>query len=381
MDHKAGLDDNRIVKTFERFAVIDGVSYKERAVADYLIAAWNKLGVVLREDDSAERIGAEAGNLHGFIEGKGSLRDSEPTLFCAHMDTVSPGTGKKVIVHDDGKITSDGTTVLGADDRAALAVIYEAYRELNESKEDHPPIELLFTPCEEVYTVGAAAFDYSMVKSRIAFIPDCSGDYGVYSSQEPTLIYFEITIDGKAAHAGFEPENGINSIAIAASAISRIKQGWTDDHTTLNFGSIDGGTVSNTVPARVLIKGEIRSAVHEDALKTWEKIKEIFLKETDKTGGKVSFVQDTRLIAYQKQEGVSDETALERYRRALNKQGEKPISKKSFGGSDANVLIRNSIDALCIFNAMHDIHTTGEYTTVFELIKAKELIKFLMRGE
>jgi tripeptide aminopeptidase len=297
------------------------------------------------------------------------------------MDTVSPGTGKKVIVHDDGKITSDGTTVLGADDRAALAVIYEAYRELNESKEDHPPIELLFTPCEEVYTVGAAAFDYSMVKSRIAFIPDCSGDYGVYSSQEPTLIYFEITIDGKAAHAGFEPENGINSIAIAASAISRIKQGWTDDHTTLNFGSIDGGTVSNTVPARVLIKGEIRSAVHEDALKTWEKIKEIFLKETDKTGGKVSFVQDTRLIAYQKQEGVSDETALERYRRALNKQGEKPISKKSFGGSDANVLIRNSIDALCIFNAMHDIHTTGEYTTVFELIKAKELIKLLMRGE
>ena len=220
-----------------------------------------------------------------------------------------------------------------------------------------------------------------MVKSRIAFIPDCSGDYGVYSSQEPTLIYFEITIDGKAAHAGFEPENGINSIAIAASAISRIKQGWTDDHTTLNFGSIDGGTVSNTVPARVLIKGEIRSAVHEDALKTSEKIKEIFLKETDKTGGKVSFVQDTRLIAYQKQEGVSDETALERYRRALNKQGEKPISKKSFGGSDANVLIRNSIDALCIFNAMHDIHTTGEYTTVFELIKTKELIKLLMRGE
>jgi tripeptide aminopeptidase len=381
MDHKAGLDDNRIVKTFEDFAIIDGVSYKERAVADHLIAAWDKLGVELAEDDAAGKIGSDTGNLYGFIEGRGSLRNAEPTLFCAHMDTVSPGIGKKVIVHDDGKITSDGTTVLGADDRAALAVIYEGYRELRENEEDHPPIELLFTPCEEVYTVGAVAFDYSRVKSRIAYIPDCSGDYGVYSSQEPTLIYFEITIDGKAAHAGFEPENGINAIAIAASSISRIKQGWTDDHTTLNFGSIEGGTVSNAVPAKVLIKGEIRSAVHDDALITWNRIKEIFKEEADKPGGKVSFAHDIRLIAYQKQEGAVYDTSLERYRRALEKQGEKPISKKSFGGSDANVLIRNHIDALCIFNAMHDIHTTGEYTTVFELIKTKELIKLLMRGE
>ena len=167
MDHKAGVDDNRIVKTFEELATIDGISYKERKVADHLIAVWNKLGVRLMEDDSAGRIGSDAGNLHGFIEGKGHLKSSEPTLFCAHMDTVSPGTGKKVIVHDDGKITSDGTTILGADDRAALAVIYEAYRELYDSEEDHPPIELLFTSSEEVYTVGAAAFDYSKIKSKM----------------------------------------------------------------------------------------------------------------------------------------------------------------------------------------------------------------------
>ncbi len=370
---------DRITDTFIKLAEIDGISYGEREVADHLKRIWKELGVEFLEDKAGEKIGGDTGNLFGSVPGKGSLKDADPILFCAHMDTVSPGMGKKIIVHEDGKITSDKTTVLGADDRAALAVIYEGYRQILEDGADHAPIEFLFTPAEETYTVGASAFDYSVVKAKKAFVPDCSGDFGVYSSQEPTLIYFEITVKGKSAHAGFEPENGINSIAAAASAISRIKQGWVDDHTSLNFGTIEGGTVSNAVSAQVLIKGEIRSAIHEDALAAFENVRKVFERETAAIGASVEFFSDIRLKAYKANESETG-SALELYNKALSAIGERSFLKKSFGGSDNNVLVRNGIDGLCIYNAMHEIHTVNEYTTVEELMKTTQLVMNIMTG-
>ena len=370
---------DRITDSFIKLAEIDGISYGERKVADHLKKIWKELGVELNEDKAGEKIGGDTGNLFGSVPGKGSLKDADPILFCAHMDTVSPGIGKKIILHEDGKITSDKTTVLGADDRAALTVIYEGYRQILEDGADHAPIEFLFTPAEETYTVGASAFDYSVVKAKKAFVPDCSGDFGVYSSQEPTLIYFEITVKGKSAHAGFEPENGINSIAAAASAISRIKQGWVDDHTSLNFGTIEGGTVSNAVSAQVLIKGEIRSAIHEDALATFENVRKVFEEETAAIGASVEFFSDIRLKAYKANESETG-SALELYNKALSAIGERSFPKKSFGGSDNNVLVRNGIDGLCIYNAMHEIHTVNEYTTVEELVKTTQLVMNIMTG-
>ena len=370
---------DRITDSFIKLAEIDGISYGERKVADHLKKIWKELGVELNEDKAGEKIGGDTGNLFGSVPGKGSLKDADPILFCAHMDTVSPGIGKKIILHEDGKITSDKTTVLGADDRAALTVIYEGYRQILEDGADHAPIEFLFTPAEETYTVGASAFDYSVVKAKKAFVPDCSGDFGVYSSQEPTLIYFEITVKGKSAHAGFEPENGINSIAAAASAISSIKQGWVDDHTSLNFGTIEGGTVSNAVSAQVLIKGEIRSAIHEDALAAFENVRKVFEEETSAIGASAEFFSDIRLKAYKANESETG-SALELYNKALSAIGERSFPKKSFGGSDNNVLVRNGIDGLCIYNAMHEIHTVNEYTTVEELVKTTQLVINIMTG-
>ena len=240
-------NDKRVIDRFIELALVDGESFNERMVADYLVAEFQKLGIKLCEDDTAGKIGGNCGNLYGFAEGRGKYADSEPILFCAHMDTVAPGNNKKIILNDDGTITSDHTTVLGADDRVGIAGIIEAYTEVLEEELDHPPIEFLFTVAEEVYGLGSAALDYSKIRSRIAFAPDCSGEYGVYSSCEPTLISFEVHIKGKASHAGYEPEKGINAIAVAAAAISRIKQGWADDHTTLNIGTIEGGSDINSL--------------------------------------------------------------------------------------------------------------------------------------
>ncbi len=371
-------NDKRVIDRFIELALVDGESFNERMVADYLVAEFQKLGIKLCEDDTAGKIGGNCGNLYGFAEGRGKYADSEPILFCAHMDTVAPGNNKKIILNDDGTITSDHTTVLGADDRVGIAGIIEAYTEVLEEELDHPPIEFLFTVAEEVYGLGSAALDYSKIRSRIAFAPDCSGEYGVYSSCEPTLISFEVHIKGKASHAGYEPEKGINAIAVAAAAISRIKQGWADDHTTLNIGTIEGGSVTNAVPENCLIKGEIRSGVHEDAYQTMEYVESVFSEEAKSAGAELCIDKKERITVYRKDPEARAGSALDRYKRALGKQGRETLAKKSYGGSDINSLIKHGMDGLNIYGPMYNIHTTEEYTTVQEIISFAELIKILM---
>jgi tripeptide aminopeptidase len=373
--------EKEIAEKFIELAAIDGISFEERHVADYLIKAFGELGVKLSEDDTAIAIGGNTGNLYAFIEGEGEKKYCDPILFCAHMDTVSPGKNKKILLADDGLITSDGSTVLGADDRAAIAAMLEAVRMIKKYNLTHPPIELLFTPAEELYTVGAAEFDYTKIRSKAVFIPDCSGEYGVFSSTEPSLIYFEIEVNGRSAHAGFEPEKGINAIEAAALAISRIRQGWISEKTSLNIGSISGGTVSNAVPSKVLLKGEIRSLEHDEAVRALKDMRDVFEKEAARLGASVFVREDIRLMAYSKESGQKDSfqwESVKRYEKALLQQNRKPVPKRSFGGSDANVLIRKGFDALCIFCPMHDIHTVGEYTTAAELTQFTDLILNLM---
>ncbi len=371
-------NDKRVIDRFIELALVDGESFNERMVADYLVAEFQKLGIKLCEDDTAGKIGGNCGNLYGFAEGRGKYADSEPILFCAHMDTVAPGNNKKIILNDDGTITSDHTTVLGADDRVGIAGIIEAYTEVLEEELDHPPIEFLFTVAEEVYGLGSAALDYSKIRSRIAFAPDCSGEYGVYSSCEPTLISFEVHIKGKASHAGYEPEKGINAIAVAAAAISRIKQGWADDHTTLNIGTIEGGSVTNAVPENCLIKGEIRSGVHEDAYQTMEYVESVFSEEAKSAGAELCIDKKERITVYRKDPEARAGSALDRYKRALGKQGRETLAKKSYGGSDINSLIKHGMDGLNIYGPMYNIHTTEEDTTVQEIVSFAELLKILM---
>lgn len=375
------VNQERLVAEFVKLVSIDSLSFQERKMADYLKERWKELGVTLTEDDAAARIGGNAGNLSGVLSAEEfsaeRIAQQEPVLFVAHMDTVSPGIGKRAIVHEDGTITSDGTTVLGADDAAAIAAILEAVRELREEKCPHREIQLLFSAAEEAYTVGASAFDFDAVTAKLAYCPDCSDVPGAYSAQEPTLISFRIRVHGRGAHAGFEPQNGVNAVAAAAAAIARIPQGWTDDHTTLNFGRIAGGTASNAVPDLVTVEGEIRSAVHEDALAMYDRVMAVFAEEADRIGASAEGERAIRLRSYKIADG---DPALSLYADVLRRRGIQPYAKPSFGGSDNNVLVRNGIHGLCIYSAMHQCHTTKEYTTVGELSELTEIVKDLCRA-
>ena len=215
------IDEKRIADFFAELVFIDSPSLEECEMADTLKAKFAEIGVNFTEDHTQEQTGSNAGNLFARIPGS---IDGAPVLFAAHMDTVEPAKGKKAVFHDDGTVTSDGTTVLGADDLAGVTAIYEAVRHITEAGAPHSPIEILISTGEELYCKGANAFDYSQVQAKEAYVLDLSGAIGAAAYAAPTLVSFKAEIQGKAAHAGFHPEDGINSIQAAARAVAQLPQ-------------------------------------------------------------------------------------------------------------------------------------------------------------
>lgn len=376
-EQQSNMDVNqtRLVQLFTSLTAIDAESFHERKMADHLMDLLEGLGVSVTMDESGKATGSDAGNLFGSLPGTGERAGEEPLLFLTHMDTVAPGRGKRAIVREDGTITSDGTTVLGADDMTAAASILEAVREIEETGTPHRPLEFLFTTAEEAYTVGASAFDFSRVRSKEVFAFDCSDRMGSYSQTEPTLISFSITVKGRAAHAGFEPEQGINALLAAARAIASLPLGRADDHTTLNIGLVQSGTGTNVVPALAICQGEIRSLVHEDALALYEKTLACFQKEAAAIGATASGEKVIHLTAYRIEK---EDPALGRYQKVLEELHLPAYQKVQYGGSDINVVRRKGLDGICIANPMYRAHTCAEYTVIRELAELAAIVRGLM---
>ena len=365
-----------MIDLFQNLVSIDSESFHERKMADYLKRVLQDMSLSVDEDETGRAINGEAGCLFCRIAGRGELAGELPVLFTAHMDTVSPGNGKKAILQDDqDTITSDGSTVLGADDLAAISSILEAVREVAESFLPHRPVELLFTPAEEAYTIGAAEFDFSRVHASTAYALDLSDRIGSYSVSEPTLIEFRIVITGREAHSGFNPEEGVSAIMTAARAISRLPEGRVNDHTTFNIGTMEGGTAVNCIPGRVTLRGELRSSDDHDADALYNHMVRIFHEEAKDTGADVQFDQKRHLTAYR----ISDEDpALIQYQNALRQLEITSSKRETFGGSDINVLRRKGIDGVCIANAMYRCHTREEYTRISEMIQCCQIVRCLM---
>lgn len=204
MAKNTAIKNEEIFEVFEKLVAIDSPSLQERKMADHVKALFAGIGVSLEEDATQSITGSDAGNLFGKVEAEGAQeKESTPVLFAAHMDTVNPALGKKAILHEDGTVTSDGTTVLGADDLSGVTAIYEAVKYIKENKLSHRPIEILITVGEELYCKGANAFDYSKVTAKEAYVLDLSTSIGTAAYAAPTLVSFEAVINGKAAHADF----------------------------------------------------------------------------------------------------------------------------------------------------------------------------------
>jgi tripeptide aminopeptidase len=358
----------RIIKDFVKLVSIDSPSFGEREMADVLFKELSDLGFTVTEDEAGKVYGGNAGNLYGYLPGE---IDGPPILLSAHMDTVEPALSKKAVVHPDGTITSDGTTVLGADDLSGVVAILEAVRTVKEQNLPHRSIEILFPIAEEVYLKGSDVFDYSKIKAKEAYVLDLSGEIGTAALKAPTLVSIEAVFTGKAAHAGFAPETGIHAIKAAAEGITSIQMGRIDPETTVNIGLIEGGLARNIVPEKCVLKGEVRSLRHEKALEETEKIRKAFQEAADKTKATLTFDTSFGCLSY---ETLESDPVVQRYEKACQELSIKTNYIETFGGSDNNNFVRNNITGIVMACGMNSVHSTKEYTHIDDLDSCTEIV-------
>lgn len=366
------LNKERMIAEFSELVAIDSPSFVERELANALKCKLTDIGFQVIEDDAGKYYGSDCGNIYGFLEGE---LEGEPLLFSSHMDTVAPAIGKKAILHSDGRITSAGDTVLGADDVAGIVSILEAVRSLREEGAPHRSIEVLFPIAEEPYAKGSKAFDYSQLKSKEAYVLDLDGKVGRAAYTAPSILSFCATIKGKAAHAGFAPEDGIHSIAIAAKAVAAMKLGRIDGTTTVNIGKISGGTATNIVPESCKVEGELRSFRHERALELLQEIKALFEQEAGRAGASLEWEEAVNCVAF---ETGTNGIIAGRYREACEKAGIRAEFVKTLGGSDCNSFSAHGISGLVLSNAMNKVHSCEEYTETQELIRSARIVRNIM---
>jgi len=357
------INEKRMVQLFCDLAKITSLSGKEGAIARRLSILLKFMGAEVRVDDAGRKIGGETGNLIARFPG---TAPAEPFLLSAHMDTVGPAADVRPQVHKD-RVTSDGTTILGADCKAGIAVILEVIRTLDDNKIPRPPLEVVFTISEEMALLGAKYLDHGSLRARYGLIFDNEQGIENVITSAPAADKLDIKVYGAAAHSGVAPEKGISAIKVVSSAIAGMKLGRIDSETTANIGFISGGSAINIVPPLVELSGEARS--HDPAkLRRQTRHMEDCLKRAVKKikvrdGGKLitpryefSLEQKFPNLRIDKTNPVLPLIAA-----AMLEEGLKIKPSASGGGTDSNILYGHGIKAPVLSTGMRDVHTTHEY--------------------
>jgi tripeptide aminopeptidase len=303
-------------------------------------------------------------------------------LLSAHLDTVQPGKGVTAIL-TDGVFTSDGTTILGADDKSALAILLEVLRVLQEDRIPHGPLELVLTVCEEIGLLGAKQLDSDFLSASYGYVLDATDTDGIVV-RAPAANRLKFILHGKSSHAGSAPEKGINAIALAARAIANVSLGRIDCETTCNIGLIAGGRAINIVPDRVEVNGEVRShdlnklqSVTDGIVASFEHV-----VATHRAGGKDDGLPRLETMIEREYSGThipEDHHIVTLARQAADNLGRRMISKSSGGGSDANIFFEKGIITGVLGTGMKDVHTLGESVRLDEMVKAAELLMEIIR--
>lgn len=367
------VNRQRLVSRFIKLVETGSVSGQEGKLRDLLKADFYRRGLDAEEDNAGEILKGQSGNLLVRIPGALS---GPPLLFAAHMDTVEPGNDIRAIVGDDGFIKSKGDTVLGSDDKAAIAVLLEVLDVIEENGIAHPSLEFLFTVSEEQGLLGAKAFDFSKLKAEFGYVLDAEGDPGTVIVQSPCQNEIEYMAYGKAAHAGINPQDGVNAIQIAALAMSLMPCGRIDEETTCNFGIIKGGKARNIVADFCQIKGEIRSLSREKLDRLSAELEETFKTEVEKHGGRAEV---TVKFLYPEIKLDSEEKVVKLAVKAAEAVGLKPQLAKTGGGSDASIINGRGIRCANLGIGMRAVHTCGEYISVNDLVDDVRLILALIQ--
>jgi peptidase T-like protein len=374
------VNRERLAATFTELCEIDSPSRREGRISQRLQEIFRELDATeIIEDDSAASTGSECGNL--IIRFPGTITRT-PIFFNCHMDTVQPAEGVRVKRIGD-LFTSFGDTILGSDDKSAIAACIETMRVLQESGQMYRPVEFIITTCEEIGLMGAKALNPALVRAREGYALDSSG-FARVVTHAPAANRLTITVTGVAAHAGLNPEWGINALILAAHALVKVPNGRIDEETTANFGIITGGTASNIVPAKVVIKGEVRSHSTAKLERVIEEIREIFTTAVaswiDPTGSAkgrptvaIEVRQDYPVMQLQPEEPV-----LRRVEAAARSIGMKLTYERGGGGSDANIFNGYGLSTAIIATGMTNVHSTGEQVELQDMVDLTRLLLALL---
>ena len=362
------VNRNRLIKTFTELVSIPSPSWEEKAVMEYIIEQFDRLGI----DHELYPCG-ESFNLLGRMDGPD---DRPPIILSAHMDTVVPCDRITPVVGKT-KITSDGTSVLGGDDKAAIAMFLEALECAREEAISHGPVEILLSCAEEIGLQGIKGFDTSVLKSSMAFVFDSGGPIGRVVTRAAHHSSMELSVRGRSAHAGIEPEKGINAISVLSEILAGIPTGRIDDETTMNIGLITGGRATNIVPEDAWCKMEFRS-LDPAKMKTIES--QVRKRAHEVAEWRKAKVRIERNLEYPGFTLKEKDRAVRIVSTAMKKIGITPEYVSTGGGSDANILHRAGITAVNLSCGMRNVHSTSEYIMINDLVKGAELAVSLLES-
>ncbi len=355
------INQSRLTKTFMDLVRIDSPSGEEEGIAQELTRRLTTLGFDVRRDGHGNVIASEDGD--------------NPLLLSAHMDTVEPGRGIKPRVQGD-RIVSDGTTILGGDCKAGISAILEALQSIKESETKRRPAQVVFTRGEEIGLVGAKNLDASLLKAKEGVIFDGNGPPSKVTIASPTNLSFDVTIKGRAAHAGAEPEKGLSAIRIATDIISMLPQGRLDAETTFNIGVIKGGSVRNAVPENCAFSGEFRSRNQ----KMFESLKADLLEilDTARKNHPEAVITATMDVGFEAYNLKKNDPMVQRVSKVLRTLGMTPELGPSGGGTDGNVFSTWGVKCVVVGMSTQEMHTTREFVPVADLVKTATFCQALL---
>jgi tripeptide aminopeptidase len=349
-----------VLDLFCELAAVPSPPGEERAVADIVERYLRDCGLTVDEDGAGAAVGSQIGNLYTRLEPTAA---GEPLLLCAHLDTVPPTSAIEPVI-SDGVVRNGAGTILGADDKAAVAAMLEAIRHLLSENRPHAGVELLFTPKEEVGLLGAAAFDHARLRARIGYVYDQAAPIGTVILGAPFSQSMEVRFHGRASHAGMYPDDGRSAIAAAARAIAEMRLGRVDEISTANVGVIEGGTAGNIVPEWCTFLAEARS--HDEAHLA-ELIQEMQDAITFAAGVAECDVETRLRKSYRGYRFAKSDRAVALAAAALERCGHEVTYDLSGGAADANAFNEAGLSVVNLANGMAEIHTPDEHIAVADL--------------
>jgi len=375
------LNEERLRDLLLDLITTDSHSRKEREVALKLKAIMESLGATVEIDGAGEAVGGNTGNVICRLPATDSA--APPIFLAAHMDTVVPGEGVKPII-EGTIIRSDGTTVLGGDDKSGCAIIVEICRVMHEQNLPHGGIEAVFTICEEVGLLGAKQLDIKTLKSTYGLVLD-SDDVGYLFTQAPAADHMEWTIYGLEAHAAMAPDKGISAIKIAGEALAKMKLGRIDQETVANIGFIQGGGPTNVVPNKVVLRGEARSLKIEKLEAQTRHMDECFREAAAKYEVEVGGVRRKAHVEshiereYDKMDVDVNSPLVKLVVQAAHNLNLSVEPMPMMGGCDANVLNGKGLLCANLGTGMRAIHTVNEWLDLRDLYRSASIVLEIVR--